>query len=94
MEKLTLEDAIKKAGPAQVQVLAPLLKTLPAIIARGDAGRFTGGLVSPKTLANHDSEGTGPRVRIRFCKKVAYPLAYFLEYLESQGIKVVVVAEA
>ena len=93
MKEMTLEEAIKRAGPAKVRVLAPLLKSLPAIIARSNAALITGGLVSTKTLATHDSEGNGPRVRIKFKQKVVYPVAYFLEYLESRKVKVVVSAE-
>lgn len=90
MKDMTLEEAIQQAGPAKVRVLASLQQKLPPIVARGDADRLTGGLVSQKTLAIHDSEGKGPRVRLAFKGKVAYPSDYFLEYLELRGVRVVV----
>jgi len=88
-EILTLDGARKQAGPAKVLVLAPLLEQFPAIIARCDVEKLTGGLVSQKTLALHDSEGTGPRVRLKFKQKIAYPRDYFVEYLEAQKVMVV-----
>lgn len=93
MGELTLEEAIKQAGPARVRVLGPLLKDLPTIISRGDADRLTGGLVGQKTLARDDGEGKGPRVRMKVRQKVVYPKDYFLEYLETMGVKVVVAPE-
>lgn len=36
-----------------------LEEDLPPIIARSEVGKYTGGLYSPRTLANEDSKGTG-----------------------------------
>ena len=40
------------------------------IIARNEVKAFTGGFVTPKYLANLDSKGEGPEVRIRIGRKV------------------------
>jgi hypothetical protein len=90
-EELTLDEAVKQAGPAKVRILGRFLPKLPAMIARCDVERLTGGLVSQKTVAYDDCMGLGPRVRLKFRQKVVYPAEYFLEYLESQKVKVIVV---
>ncbi len=51
------------------------------IVCRSEAGRFTGGLVSPKTLSNADALGKGPKPRFRYSGKVAYPATAIAEYL-------------
>lgn len=38
-----------------------LLETCPPIIARGEVGKITGGLLHPRTCANLDSQGLGPK---------------------------------
>ena len=47
--------------------------------------RATGGLISPKTLANRDSLGTGPKGKIWIGRKVAYPTREFYAWLLSQA---------
>lgn len=34
--------------------------------------KFSGGLLNARSLANHDSLGTGPKVKVRVGRKVAY----------------------
>lgn len=68
--------------------LAPLVAYLPPLIARREVGRMLGGLVSSKTLANHDCRGTGPRVRIETPMGVAYPTDFLLEWIEARGLHV------
>lgn len=41
------------------------------VVARSEVAKFTGGLVRPKTLANAESLGIGPR-SYRFGKKIFY----------------------
>lgn len=55
------------------------------IVARKEFDRFSGGLVSPGTLANADSEGTGPEGRFLFGNKVAYPIDSAIEWLEKRA---------
>jgi hypothetical protein len=45
-----------------------------AAVARTDVGRFSGGLLNSKTLANLDAAGLGCPGRIACGRKVAYPL--------------------
>jgi len=54
-----------------------------AFVARSEVGRFSGGLVSPKSLANHDSEGTGPE-RIKCGGRVAYRAVDLVAWLQER----------
>jgi len=56
-----------------------------AIVGRTEISRFTGGVISEKSLANLDSKGLGPRGRIRIGRKIAYPVASILAWLESRS---------
>jgi hypothetical protein len=55
------------------------------IVAREEVGRFTGGVMTPKTQANLDSVGEGPTEVIRIGRKVAYPLTSYIKWLESRA---------
>ncbi|WBF66038.1 hypothetical protein LN040_09860 [Desulfovibrio subterraneus] len=69
------------------KVLDNLTQSLPAIFARTEVGRLTGGVIAPRTLANLDSLGKGPGGKVKFMKKVAYEkgafLAWFAENLKE-----------
>lgn len=54
---------------------------LPPLISRSLVGKITGGLIAPRTMANLDSLGKGPRKRVRVGKKVAYPREAFVDWL-------------
>lgn len=54
-------------------------------VARKEVGRFSGGIVSPKYMANLDSEGRGPKGRIRVGRQVAYPVSELVLWLESRA---------
>jgi len=56
----------------------------PEIITRRKLHELTGGLISEKTLANLDSEGTGIQPRIRIGGKVAYPKDAAIAWLRSR----------
>lgn len=43
-----------------------------AVIARAEIGKFTGGGLSPKYLANLDSAGTGAKGRFKIGRRVCY----------------------
>jgi len=45
-----------------------------AIVARQDINKFTGGLLSPKTMANKDMAGDGVEERFFLFNKVVYPI--------------------
>ncbi|GFO60958.1 hypothetical protein GMST_32830 [Geomonas silvestris] len=56
-----------------------------AIVARNEVDRFTGGVISPRSLANLDSLGLGPEGAFRIGRKVAYPVAAFIDWLEGRA---------
>ena len=78
-------------NPPILTHLAEFLDKLPPWIARKKVGYFTGGVIAPKSLANADSKGTGPRVRQVINGTIAYPTPYLLEYLEKLGVRTIVV---
>lgn len=53
-----------------------------AWVARNQVGKFTGGLVAPRTMANHDCFGTGPK-RFKVKNKTGYFVDDFLEWLQD-----------
>jgi hypothetical protein len=56
-----------------------------AWVARTQAERFTGGIISEKYLANLDSAGKGPAGRVRIGRKIAYPVGEFIKWLEARS---------
>jgi hypothetical protein len=55
------------------------------IIARAEVGKFTGGGISPKTMANADSKGIGPKDRFRIGRKVCYPVTSLIDWLRQSS---------
>lgn len=66
-----------------------LRQDLPPMIARKKADWFTGGRVSPKSLANEDKLGKGPKKRAIIGGEVCYPREAFVEYLLSKNVEVI-----
>lgn len=58
-----------------------LLKKLPPVIARKHITHFLGGLISPKTLANADSLGEGPKKSYKVGKTVVYQTEYLIDWI-------------
>lgn len=58
-----------------------------AYVAREEVGRFTGGILTEKYLANLDSQGKGPAGRIRCGRKVAYSVESLIAWLEERAEK-------
>lgn len=54
------------------------------IVARKEVGRFSGGLLSPKYLANLDSIGKGPSTRLRIGRMIVYPVDSLIQWLENR----------
>ena len=54
-------------------------------VARQSAGVFTGGMVSPKSLANFDSLGIGPP-KIKIGRIAGYPKVEFVEWLKKRTL--------
>lgn len=63
---------------------AGLEQSLPSIFDRETASNCLGGLISPKTMANLDSLGKGPKWSLKVGKKVAYEKITFLEWIKSR----------
>lgn len=61
-----------------------LQSTFPAIIARTEVGRLTGGIIQPGTMANLDCLGKGPVGRFLIGKKICYERDPFIDWLLSR----------
>lgn len=57
------------------------------LVAREKISEFSGGILTPKTMANMDCNGEGPKGRITCGRKVAYPVAELIAWLESRSNK-------
>lgn len=53
-------------------------------VARDQIELFTGGIVSPGTMANLDCLGEGPE-RIRIGRKIAYPVKSFIQWMIARS---------
>jgi hypothetical protein len=63
-----------------------LAKRWPAsFVARQEVEKFTGGIISIKYLANLDCQGLGPKGRVKVGRKIAYPAASIVEWMESRA---------
>ena len=56
-------------------------------VSRSEIGRMTGGILSSSYLANLDCQGLGPPGRIKIGRKVAYPVAELVHWLETRSTK-------
>ena len=54
------------------------------LVSRESVGQFTGGVLSPKSMANMDSLGEGPE-SIRIGRKIAYRVDVLISWLESRS---------
>lgn len=55
------------------------------VVARADVGRFSGGGLSGKFLANQDSLGQGPKGRFMIGRRVVYPTAELVYWLKAHS---------
>ena len=56
-----------------------------AFVARDKSSDFSGGLISPRYLANLDSVGKGPPGKIRCGRKIGYSVVEFIKWLEARS---------
>ena len=61
-----------------------LEKELPPVFTRDVASKCMGGLLTPKTMSNADALGTGPSIRVRLGKKIAYERTSFMHWLRKR----------
>ena len=54
-------------------------------VCRRSIGNFSGGILNPRTMANFDTRGIGPKGRVRIGKKVAYPIQEVIQWLEKRA---------
>ncbi len=68
------------------KILESLAERWPSeIVARKEIGKFTGGVLSSRTLANMDSKGTGIPERFLLANQVAYPVSAVIAWLKSRS---------
>lgn len=61
-----------------------LSTNLPPVFTREEASQMMGGIFSPKTLSNFDASHSGPRLKLKIGKKVAYEKNDFLQWLRHK----------
>jgi hypothetical protein len=71
----------------QNSIFASLRDKWPStIVFRGKVNEFSGGVLNPRTLANLDSKGEGPKGRIRINgKRIAYTVESLIAFLEEHS---------
>lgn len=55
------------------------------VVARAEIGKFSGGALNPKTLANMDCEGTGPSERLVIGRRVCYPTPVLVAWMRKHS---------
>lgn len=70
-----------KAGAASPPLIRDWENQARAVVARTKVGDFSGGAISPKSMANYDSLGTGPAVRFKIGKTTVYPVDALIDWL-------------
>jgi hypothetical protein len=54
-------------------------------VAREKVGVFSGGILHPRTMANLDALGQGPKGRIKIAgKKIAYPVEELVDWMQDR----------
>ena len=56
-----------------------------AWVERNQLGKFSGGLIHPRTMRNCDSQGIGIPDRVRVGRKIAYPVKSVIDWLERRA---------
>ena len=54
-------------------------------VARSEVDRFTGGVITPRYMANLDSAGKGPEGRIKIGRKIAYKTKSLVKWIEDRA---------
>ena len=57
-----------------------------AYLTRRQLSILLGGLISPRTLANWDSRGNGPAVKVTLGRTIGYPRAEAIAWLKSKMV--------
>ena len=74
--------------PSEIATLPDYWKkifhNMPEYVTRKELSAFSGGMFAPETIANRDSQGTGPAKRRRMGKRVVYHKKDAVLWLHSQ----------
>ena len=57
-----------------------------AFVARGKVEEFSGGILNPRSMANADCAGIGPKDKIKIGRKIAYSVEALIAYMESRVV--------
>jgi hypothetical protein len=57
------------------------------VVARKAIKEFSGGILSAKTMANEDCNGTGPQGRFLMMNQTCYPVESLVAWLKSRSAK-------
>lgn len=81
----TVNDELIEINDSDESICAKFVKNWNSpIVLRGHVNKFSGGLLNPRTLANLDSLGKGPKKRIIYSNKIAYPTEVLASWLEER----------
>lgn len=61
-----------------------IFQNLPLFLTRKDIAKYLGNYISPRYLANLDSQGKGPE-KVKIGNKVAYPRDTFKKWFECRA---------
>lgn len=82
------KNHVKVTKPSNTFNFSELAEKWPSpLVARDQKqlDRFSGGILCARTLANLDSQGNGPKGRVKIGRKVAYPTISLVEWLERRA---------
>ena len=69
------------------EILNQMVKNWPSeFVARKRIGDFTGGMVSPKAMANYDSLGTGPEESLKIGRNRGYTVRSLISWLKNRTV--------
>lgn len=70
------------------QIIDTMAESWPStIVARKALREFSGGTISPRTMANLDSLGKGPEDAFLLMNQVCYPVQNLCEWLKKRASK-------
>lgn len=80
-----MQDNKRKEYTKMIDVFQQMVDRWPSgIVSRTEIGRFSGGVLTPKYMANLDAQGRGP-ARVVCGRKVAYPLRELVEWMRERS---------
>lgn len=69
---------------SKTTILSKLQSELPPIVGRRELFKLTGGVISQRTMANLDSQGKGPKGRVKIGRLTAYERDSFVSWLSER----------